>query len=227
MLFIVACSESESDNGGNSNQQLLPDPEGTVTVNVMFGDSFADYDWGKIITDKSGNFARGNFYDIGDVNGLGNINDEIPSPDLFTTSCAIIPGHGYWSLYTITFPSGKKAHIVPFFQDEYWGCIVCRKHKIYVDSWIKSTAGTIIGVQLKYVTFYKSLYDIPIYFENGTTYTLPSSDAELYDPETDSPFSIDGNQLIISDCKHEIYQSYLRLGEECYFIEWRKEAKED
>lgn len=164
MAFAAISCSKDDDPSDPSNK--VPDPEGTVLLNMMntnngstvlpggpFGSPY-------IRIDDANNFYQydnlHNFIDLGAMKGLGNITK-------FTTegaglSCAVVPGHGYL-MYRVwrdtgyhvgdpidlspaagyrQFPSGRMAYSVQW------------TYRVYVDSWILSVFDTILGAKVKF-----------------------------------------------------------------------------
>lgn len=136
----ISCSK---DDGGDSTDpgNKVPDPEGTVELNMRNEDNGKTY-LSPIYIDAGNNFTTTYneffFIDLGEMKGLGNITQ-------FTTtgssgSCAVIPGHGYlfYNYQKYKFPSGKTAYDVRYV------------YRVYVDSYILGVGNTILGAKIKY-----------------------------------------------------------------------------
>lgn len=107
VFIFSSCSkdeDAENDNNGPviNPDKNIPDPNGTITLNIMIGDdgikSFIINDFGTIQIDRDHNFCGGGGYDysfvsLGKMKGLGNIT-AIPQGE-WNTSVAVVPGEGY------------------------------------------------------------------------------------------------------------------------------------
>lgn len=107
VLIFSSCSkdeDAENDNNGPviNPDKNIPDPNGTITLNIMIGDdgikSFFINDFGTIQIDRDHNFCGGGGYDysfvsLGKMKGLGNIT-AIPQGE-WNSCVAVVPGEGY------------------------------------------------------------------------------------------------------------------------------------
>lgn len=194
-LSPVSCSKDDG-NSSPSGQKVdpdkhLPDPAGTVTVNLR-NESNGKTDLNGIFIDDANNFV-GNYdhlyVDLGAMRGLGNITSMVASGN--TSKCAVVPGHGYCAYKNCserTFPSGKYAISYE------------KAYKLYVDSWILSGASTILGAVVKYVPA-DPLHGLPANGNNigrvsatvgeQVTVELPDEFASLPDSEVEVDKEID------------------------------------
>lgn len=140
-LFFSSCSkddDAENDNGGVviNPDKNLPDPTGTVTLNIMIGDDEnkrVDINgFGTIQINSAYNFVGNDynysFVSLGKMKGLGNVT-AIPQ-DGWNRSVAVNPGDGYV--------------VKRYYSDELY--IYAR---LYVVSEIAGTSGGIIGYTIK------------------------------------------------------------------------------
>lgn len=143
-LFFSSCSkddDAENDNGGVviNPDKNIPDPKGTVTLNIMVGDdkdkSVSINDFGTIQINSAYNFmgyegsSYYSFVSLGKMKGLGNVT-AIPQ-DGWNYSVAVNPGEGYVVRYKGYYDS----------QAIY--------ARLYVVSEIAGTSGGIIGYTIK------------------------------------------------------------------------------
>lgn len=143
-LFFSSCSkddDAENDNGGVviNPDKNLPDPTGTVTLNIMIGDDEnkrVDINgFGTIQINSAYNFmgyegsSYYSFVSLGKMKGLGNVT-AIPQ-DGWNYSVAVNPGEGYVVRYKGYYDS----------QAIY--------ARLYVVSEIAGTSGGIIGYTIK------------------------------------------------------------------------------
>lgn len=143
-LFFSSCSkddDAENDNGGVviNPDKNIPDPKGTITMNMMVGDgedkSVSINYLGTIQINSAYNFMgyKGSsdysFVSLGKIKGLGNVT-AIPQ-DGWNYSVAVNPGEGYVVRY--------KGHYDS--QAIY--------ARLYVVSEIAGTSGGIIGYTIK------------------------------------------------------------------------------
>ncbi len=135
-LFFSSCSkddDAENDNGGVviNPDKNIPDPKGTITMNMMVGDgddkSVFINDFGSIKINSAYNFKGNEFVSLGKIKGLGNVT-AIPQ-DGWNSSVAVNPGEGY---------------VVRAFD---YGLI--RYARLYVVSEIAGTSGGVIGYTIK------------------------------------------------------------------------------
>lgn len=136
-LLFSSCSkddDAENDNGGVviNPDKNIPDPKGTITMNMMVGDdgnSVTIKDFGTIKINSAYNFTGGScsFVSLGKIKGLGNVT-AIPQ-DGWNSSVAVNPGDGY----------------VVGYMD--YGLI--RYARLYVVSEIAGTSGGVIGYTIK------------------------------------------------------------------------------
>ncbi|MDR1864015.1 MAG: DUF1566 domain-containing protein [Bacteroidales bacterium] len=149
MLGTIACGKDKDDPNDPNNS--VPDPEGTVTVNlsgstgieIKNGHTIGHIRW----TGPDNFYLSEDYYyymvsicDLGAMRGLGNIT-AIPStgfstPATSNTSVACEPGHGY---------------VVKFVRGDYRpgdppGLYV----RLYVEEPVVSTTGGIMGAKVKY-----------------------------------------------------------------------------
>lgn len=142
-LFFSSCSkddDAENDNGGVviNPDKNLPDPTGTVTLNIMIGDDEnkrVDINgFGTIQINSAYNFVgydyNYSFVSLGKMKGLGNVT-AIPQ-DGWNRSVAVNPGDGY------------VVRCKRYYSDELY--IYAR---LYVVSEIAGTSGGIIGYTIK------------------------------------------------------------------------------
>lgn len=142
-LFFSSCSkddDAENDNGGVviNPDKNLPDPTGTVTLNIMIGDDEnkrVDINgFGTIQINSAYNFVgygySYSFVSLGKMKGLGNVT-AIPQ-DGWNSSVAVNPGDGY------------VVRCKRYYSDELY--IYAR---LYVVSEIAGTSGGIIGYTIK------------------------------------------------------------------------------
>ncbi len=135
-LFFSSCSkddDAENDNGGVviNPDKNIPDPKGTITMNMMVGDgddkSVFINDFGSIKINSAYNFKGNEFVSLGKIKGLGNVT-AIPQ-DGWNSSVAVNPGEGY---VVRTFDYG-----------------LIRYARLYVVSEIAGTSGGVIGYTIK------------------------------------------------------------------------------
>lgn len=143
-LIFSSCSkddDAENDNGGVviNPDKNIPDPKGTITMNMMVGDdkdkSVSINDFGTIQINSAYNFmgyegsSYYSFVSLGKMKGLGNVT-AIPQ-DGWNYSVAVNPGEGYVVRYKGYYDS----------QAIY--------ARLYVVSEIAGTSGGVIGYTIK------------------------------------------------------------------------------
>lgn len=142
-LIFSSCSkddDAENDNSGPviNPDKNIPDPKGTITMNMMVGDGedkrVTINDFGKIQINSAYNFVGYDydysFVSLGKMKGLGNVT-AIPQ-DGWNRSVAVNPGDGY---------------VVRC--KEYYGSTQYIYARLYVVSEIAGTSGGIIGYTIK------------------------------------------------------------------------------
>lgn len=146
-LIFSSCSkddDAENDNGGVviNPDKNLPDPTGTVTLNIMIGDDEnkrVDINgFGTIQINSAYNFVGSysyyySFVSLGKMKGLGNVT-AIPQ-DGWNYSVAVNPGDGYVA----------RVRDVNYGNNSY----SYRYARLYVVSEITGTSGGIIGYTIK------------------------------------------------------------------------------
>lgn len=142
-LFFSSCSkddDAENDNGGVviNPDKNIPDPKGTITMNMMVGDGNDKWvsinDFGSIKINSAYNFTGGScsFVSLGKIKGLGNVT-AIPQ-DGWNDYVAVNPGEGYVV---------RVAEGYDYISYNY------RYARLYVVSEIAGTSGGIIGYTIK------------------------------------------------------------------------------
>lgn len=152
-LFFSSCSkddDAENDNGGVviNPDKNIPDPTGTVTLNIMIGDDEnkrVDINgFGTIQINSAYNFvgesSNCSFVSLGKLKGLGNVT-AIPQ-DGWNRSVAVNPGEGY------------VARLVSGYYDDYVSGSYAYTYtytyaRLYVVSEITGTSGGVIGYTIK------------------------------------------------------------------------------
>ena len=150
-LFFSSCSkddDAENDNGGVviNPDKNIPDPKGTVTLNIMIGDDEnkrVDINgFGTIQINSAYNFvgesSNCSFVSLGKLKGLGNVT-AIPQ-DGWNRSVAVNPGEGY------------VARLVSGYYDDYVSGSYAYTYtyaRLYVVSEIAGTSGGVIGYTIK------------------------------------------------------------------------------
>lgn len=142
-LIFSSCSkddDAENDNGGVviNPDKNIPDPKGTITMNMMVGDDegkrVSIKDFGTIQISSAYNFKgyeyNCSFVSLGKMKGLGNVT-AIPQ-DGWNSSVAVNPGDGY---------------VVRC--KEYYGSTQYIYARLYVVSEIAGTSGGVIGYTIK------------------------------------------------------------------------------
>lgn len=193
ILSGAACSDSDDETANdysipNNPSIVVLDPEGTVVVNMMNADNGKTEVFGGYI-DSGNNFFVPvynycGFVDLGPMNGLGNITTPVLTG--FSKTCAVVPGHGYWSYVygTLIHYDGTSIH---YKNPDY---------KIYVDSWVTGTGGAILGARVKYVSVtWENTYGLP---EMGSIRSTGSSIELTADPQGDVVWSGDSGDVRIS-----------------------------
>lgn len=143
-LIFSSCSkddDAENDNSGPviNPDKNIPDPKGTITMNMMVGDdkdkSVSINDFGTIQINSAYNFmgyegsSYYSFVSLGKMKGLGNVT-AIPQ-DGWNRSVAVNPGEGYVVRYK-----------------EYYDSQAIYA-RLYVVSAIAGTSGGVIGYTIK------------------------------------------------------------------------------
>lgn len=149
-LFFSSCSkddDAENDNGGVviNPDKNLPDPTGTVTLNIMIGDDEnkrVDINgFGTIQINSAYNFVgydyNYSFVSLGKMKGLGNVT-AIPQ-DGWNRSVAVNPGDGYVARRV---ENG-------YYDDNNSYSYSYRYARLYVVSEITGTSGGVIGYTIK------------------------------------------------------------------------------
>lgn len=141
-LIFSSCSkddDAENDNSGPviNPDKNIPDPKGTITMNMMVGDgedkSVSINDFGTIQINSAYNFmgykgsSHYSFVSLSKLKGLGNVT-AIPQ-DGWNRSVAVNPGEGY----VVRYMSGSYVIYA----------------RLYVVSEIAGTSGGIIGYTIK------------------------------------------------------------------------------
>lgn len=139
-LFFSSCSKD--DDAGNDDgvvinpDKNIPDPKGTITLNMMVGD---DNDkWvsinglGQIKINSAYNFEGGEFVSLGKMKGLGNVT-AIPQ-DGWNSYVAVNPGEGYVV---------RRINHYNYSDEQY------SYARLYVVSAIAGTSGGVIGYTIK------------------------------------------------------------------------------
>lgn len=139
---LVFSSCSKDDDAGNDDgvvinpDKNIPDPKGTITLNMMVGD---DNDkWvsinglGQIKINSAYNFEGGEFVSLGKMKGLGNVT-AIPQ-DGWNSYVAVNPGEGYVV---------RRINHYNYSDEQY------SYARLYVVSAIAGTSGGVIGYTIK------------------------------------------------------------------------------
>lgn len=142
-LIFSSCSkddDAENDNGGVviNPDKNIPDPKGTITMNMMVGDdgdkAVSISGFGTIKINSAYNFEGGEFVSLGKMKGLGNVT-AIPQ-DGWNSYVAVNPGEGY-VVRRINYYN---------YSDEQYSYSYAR---LYVVSAIAGTSGGVIGYTIK------------------------------------------------------------------------------
>ncbi len=149
-LFFSSCSkddDAENDNSGPviNPDKNIPDPKGTVTLNIMIGDDEnkrVDINgFGTIQINSAYNFvgydSNYSFVSLGKLKGLGNVT-AIPQ-DGWNRSVAVNPGDGYVARlrnYNYNYNNDTYTYTYTY-------------ARLYVASEITGTSGGVIGYTIK------------------------------------------------------------------------------
>lgn len=142
-LIFSSCSkddDAENDNGGVviNPDKNIPDPKGTITLNMMVGDdndkSVSISDFGTIKINSAYNFEGSScsFVSLGKMKGLGNVT-AIPQ-DGWNSYVAVNPGEGYVV---------RRINYYNYSDEQY------SYARLYVVSAIAGTSGGVIGYTIK------------------------------------------------------------------------------
>lgn len=143
LLGMVSCDKDDDGAAGGNGGKAVPDPEGTVTVqmrNANNGQTYVSPDGlGTIYIDRADNLTCqfGDVICIGKVAGLGNIRERPETG--WADQAALLPGYGY-----ILRRSSKYDQDGRLTPDGYNYC------RVYVVGYLTSTGGGIIGATVKY-----------------------------------------------------------------------------
>lgn len=139
---LVFSSCSKDDDAGNDDgvvinpDKNIPDPKGTITLNMMVGDG--NDKWvsinglGQIKINSAYNFEGGEFVSLGKMKGLGNVT-AIPQ-DGWNSYVAVNPGEGYVV---------RRINYYNYSGEQY------SYARLYVVSAIAGTSGGVIGYTIK------------------------------------------------------------------------------
>lgn len=136
LLGVVSCDKDDDGAAGGNGGKAVPDPEGTVMVQMRNSDNgetrvspngYPNSFW----IDGANNLysSGGSVVCIGKVAGLGNIRERPETG--WASKTAVLPGYGY----ILRSPSNQD------------GYVYCR---VYVVDYLTSTGGGIIGATVKY-----------------------------------------------------------------------------
>lgn len=144
LLGMVSCDKDDDGAAGENGGKTVPDPEGTVMVQVRNNPN----GWTRITVssritfwiDDANNLTGENLgvVCVGKVAGLGNVREQPASG--WAAEAAVLPGYGY-----IVRRSPLVGDPTP-----PGGYLFCR---IYVVDYLTSTGGEIIGATIKYQPF--------------------------------------------------------------------------
>lgn len=145
-LFFSSCSkddDAENDNGGVviNPDKNIPDPKGTITMNMMVGDdgdkAVSISGFGTIKINSAYNFEGSScsFVSLGKMKGLGNVT-AIPQ-DGWNYSVAVNPGEGY------------VVRCKKYYSDGQYSYVQYSYARLYVVSAIAGTSGGVIGYTIK------------------------------------------------------------------------------
>lgn len=141
---LVFSSCSKDDDAGNDDgvvinpDKNIPDPKGTITLNMMVGDdndkSVSISDFGTIKINSAYNFEGSScsFVSLGKMKGLGNVT-AIPQ-DGWNSYVAVNPGEGYVV---------RRINYYNYSDEQY------SYARLYVVSAIAGTSGGVIGYTIK------------------------------------------------------------------------------
>ena len=144
LLGMVSCDKDDDGATGGNGGKAVPDPEGTVTVQMRNSDNgetrvSPDGFGTDFYIDRADNLTCpfGDVICIGKVAGLGNIRERPETG--WADEAALLPGYGYIMRREYsTDPAGNPT------PDGYRYC------RIYVVGYLTSTGGGIIGATVKY-----------------------------------------------------------------------------
>jgi hypothetical protein len=141
-LFISGCDKDDPDNPSSS----VPDPAGTVLVSMRNWDNGGtrvtpDGCYGDFVIWRDDNFYHPDFDNykfttIGAMKGIGNIT-KIPASG-WADKVSVMPGYGYVGASYRSDVSHTSIGVTYF--------------RIYVEDYITSTSGGIIGAEVKYLS---------------------------------------------------------------------------
>lgn len=141
---LIFSSCSKDDDAGNDDgvvinpDKNIPDPKGTITLNMMVGDdndkSVSISDFGTIKINSAYNFEGSScsFVSLGKMKGLGNVT-AIPQ-DGWNSYVAVNPGEGYVV---------RRINYYNYSDEQY------SYARLYVVSAIAGTSGGVIGYTIK------------------------------------------------------------------------------
>lgn len=172
VLAIVPACSGEDDEPvvpqASDPNVAVPDPEGTVTVNITNNGRDGEValpDLGvRIYIDEGNNFRlyylsdySASIVSLGTMKGLGNVV-TIPTAG-WSTSVAVVPGNGYVVRATRSYPIVETNYA-----------------RLYVDSYMTSTSGGIMGATVKY----QSPFILPIVLsETDITFDASAGSREI------------------------------------------------
>ena len=144
LLGMVSCDKDDDGATGGNGGKAVPDPEGTVTVQMRNSNNGQTYVYPDgLVTDfyidRADNLASsyGDVICIGKVAGLGNIRERPETG--WADEAALLPGYGY--ILRRSSQYDQDGRLTP---DGYNYC------RIYVVGYLTSTGGGIIGATVKY-----------------------------------------------------------------------------
>lgn len=182
MLSIVftSCGDDDENKNLDSGQPIssstpVNDPIGTVSLS-MRNASNGKTTLGNIYINTGDNFAGANFTSLGIVNGLGNVS-IIPSTG-WASQVAVKPGCGY-----VAYTGGSFT-------------------RIYVEDYVISTSGGVIGTDIKYQEPFKGSDEEIILSNNNLEFK--------YNENSSKDISINNSNIIV--LKAESDQSWCNVG---------------
>lgn len=151
-------NDNEDEKVVNPNTPV-PDPEGTISLSMRNANNGKTIMDDRFIIDNGDNFTNGFWVSLGKVNGLGNIT-KIPKLG-WTKTTSVKPGFGY----------------VAYSNNVYY--------RVFVEDYIISTDGGVIGAEVKYQKPFLGLVEDPK-IENSSLSFSKEGDETIITLDNDS-----------------------------------------